>query len=287
MKMHCDITVITPSFNMLPYLLCAAASIADQSHPGVEHLVMDGASTDGTVAWLDRAPFSHMNSVSEPDLGMYDALNKGLKIAHGDILAYLNCDEQYLPGTLEFVAHYFRDHPDVDILFGDTLLIRPDGSIIAFRKGYQPRWYYILTSHLYVLSCTMFFRRRIIEEGFFFDTHYRAAGDAQFVVRLLRHGYKARHIRRYFSAFTMTGKNLSAHTLASAEQKELWRGAPLFLRVCKPLINVIRLIEKFLSRAYFQGGPIEYALYPYNQNPSEKQRTPFRAEKVSSRWRFM
>ncbi len=283
-----SISIITPSYNMLEYLKRCSASIAIPATKNVEHIVMDGDSNDGTKEWLASKPFHHMQGISEPDEGMYDALNKGLKRAQGDILAYLNCDEQYLPGTLEFVMEYFNAHPEVDMIFADALLTRPDGSLIAFRKGYQPRWQFILASHLYVLSCTMFFRRRIIEDGFFFDTNYKAAGDADFVVRVLQNGYKIKHINRFFSVFTMTGNNLSTDERALKEQRELILKAPAYVRIGKPLINILRLTEKLFSGAYFQGGTINYEIFPMTESdPKEKpQRKPFSVAKASSRWKF-
>lgn len=284
------ISIITPSYNMLEYLKRCAASIDPVSGPTipVQHIVMDGNSSDGTAEWLAAKPYAHMHGVSEPDNGMYNAINKGLKIADGDILAYLNCDEQYLPGTLDYVAAYFEAHPEIDLIFGDALLTRPDGSLIAFRKGYQPRWQFILSSHLYVLSCTMFFRRRIIEDGFFFDTTFRAVGDADFVVRLLQHGYKTKHIKRYFSAFTMTGNNLSTDEKAIKELNELILKAPSYVRIIKPLLNGLRLTEKLLSGAYFQGGVIDYEIFPMTESqPKENpQRKKFSVTKASSRWKF-
>lgn len=274
------ISIITPSFNMLSYLQRAAASIADQSSAGFEHIVVDGASGDGTVEWLERQPYEHMSFISEKDNGMYDALNKGLKRVKGDIVAYLNCDEQYLPGTFELVNDYFQHHPEVDVLFGNLLLIRPNGTLVAFRKGYQPRWPYILVSHLYVLSCTMFFRRKVVEDGNIFDTRYKAVADAHFVVNLLRRGYTARHVNHYFSAFTITGKNLSIDDRALAEQKDLLNHAPAYIRVLKPLVNLMRLGEKCLSGAYFQGDPIRYSVY------TGSKRESFEMKKASSKWSF-
>ena len=134
-----DISIITPSYNMLPYLKCCAASIADQKGVCVDHIVIDANSIDGTQEWL--AGQSKIRFISELDNGMYDAINKGLKYAKGDILAYLNCDEQYLPGTLAFVMEYFVSHPDVDVLFGDFLVVNSDGSLVSYRKAFQPRWY--------------------------------------------------------------------------------------------------------------------------------------------------
>ena len=214
---------------------------------------------------------------------MYDAINKGLKQANGNILAYLNCDEQYLPGTLAFVKDYFTRNPDVDMIFADLILIRPNGALVAFRKGYQPRWYYILTSHLYVLSCTMFFRRRIIEQGFFFDTGYRAAGDAEFVVRVLRSGFNAKHVKRYFAAFTMTGTNLSVDPEAIKERKRLSASAPLYIKISKWLLNGTRLLEKFFSGAYFLGKSLQYAVYVEGMNGARKS---FSVNKASFRWKF-
>ena len=280
-KDNFDISVITPSYNMLPYLQRCAASVADQQGERFEHIVIDGESTDRTGPWL--ATQEHIKSISEKDNGMYDAINKGLKLAKGNILAYLNCDEQYLPGTLVFVKDYFTRNPDVDMIFGDLLLIRPDGSIVAYRKGYQPRWSYILTSHLYVLSCTMFFRRRIIEEGIFFDTRFRAAGDAEFVVRVLRSGFNTKHIKHYFAAFTMTGENLSVDPEAIKERKQLSASAPFHIKINKWLLNGARLMEKFFSGAYFQGKPLEYSVYVEDMN---NQRKTFCVNKASFRWRF-
>lgn len=280
MKDNFDISVITPSYNMLLYLERCAASLADQEGGRFEHIVMDGDSNDGSVEWLAKQKY--IKSISEKDNGMYDAVNKGFKLAKGNILAYLNCDEQYLPGTLTFVKDYFERNPDVEIIFGDVLLTRPDGSLIAYRKGYQPRWFYILSSHLYVLSSAMFFRRKIVDDGFFFDTRYRTAGDADFLVRLLRSRYNSVHIRKYFSVFTMTGKNLGSNACAIAEKKELLRSAPFYIRIGKPIINAVRLGEKFLSGAYFQKFPLEYSIYISGK---EKKRKTFRTNKASFRWR--
>jgi glycosyltransferase involved in cell wall biosynthesis len=281
MKENFDISVITPSYNMLPFLQRCVASVADQEGGRFEHIVIDGGSTDGSGEWLAKQ--DQTSSTSEKDNGMYDAINKGLKLAKGNILAYLNCDEQYLPGTLAYVKDYFTRNPDVDMIFADLLLIRPDGSLLAYRKGFQPRWFYILTSHLYVLSCTMFFRKRIIEEGFFFDIHYRAVGDAEFVVRVLRSGFKARHIKCYFAAFTMTGKNLSVDPEAIKERKRLSASAPFYIKINKWLLNGTRLMEKFFSGAYFQEKPLEYSVYVEGMN---EERKSFSVNKASFRWRF-
>jgi glycosyltransferase involved in cell wall biosynthesis len=305
--------IVTPSFNQIDWLRLCISSVADQATASppcsnttnlsskisplvVHHHVQDGASTDGTKAFLyeyasrikkNRENIGqgdyHFSFESSPDFGMYDAINKGWKYAGSDvdIFAYLNCDEQYLQGTLEFVQNYLIKRPEVDILFGDTLLIRPNGSLLAYRKGYQPRWYYILASHLYILSCTMFFREKIIADGYNFDMQLKYIGDADFVIRLIKAGYHAARARRYLSAFTMTGENMSASQNARFEYEQVLSATPRSFRALRFPINICRLGEKFLSGAYFQKMPIRYAVFTYN---NVSNRTEFLFRKATSRW---
>src|SRR5215475_7699056 len=111
-----DVSVVTPSLNMVNYLARCVASVADQEGVRAEHLVMDGVSRDGTVEWLAALPW--LVSEVRRDNGMYDAVNHGFRKARGRIVAHLNCDEQYLPATLSAVVRYFDTHPEVDVLFG-------------------------------------------------------------------------------------------------------------------------------------------------------------------------
>jgi len=274
------ISVVTPSRNMLAYLRRAAASVADQEGVDVEHVVMDACSTDGTVEWLGSQPSLLWSS--EPDGGMYDAINKGIARSTGDVVAYLNCDEQYLPSTLARVAERFTDEPELDILFGGALLIRPDGSLIAYRKAYPPRWRQIAVSHLYVLSCTMFFRRRLVQRGHVFDASYRAIADGAFVVECLRAGARAAVSPSYHSAFTMTGDNLGAGEVTAREAARFRSTLPLSVRAMTLPLNALRLAEKALSGAYHQRFPLTYRVY-VGDDPSE--RTTFTAHHASFRWR--
>lgn len=274
------ISVVTPSRNMLAYLRRAAASVADQEGVDVEHLVMDACSTDGTVDWLAAQPSILWSS--EPDAGMYDAINKGIARSTGDVLAYLNCDEQYLPSTLVRVAQRFAREPELDMIFGGALLIRPDGSLIAYRKAYQPRWRQIATAHLYVLSCTMFFRRRLVDQGHLFDASYRAIADGTFVVECLRAGARAAVNPFYHSAFTMTGDNLGAGEVTAREAARFRGTLPLSVRALAVPLNGLRLAEKALSGAYHERFPLTYQVYVGDDVSS---RATITAQSASFRWR--
>jgi len=254
-----DFSIVTPSFNGLSYLKLCSASIADQQGASFEHIVVDGGSSDGTSEWLKTQ--NRIKSVSEKDEGMYDAINKGVKMASGSIIAYLNCDEQYLPETLTYVKDFFEQHPEASVVFGDALLVRPNGSLIGHRKSYSPKLPYILSSHLYILSCTMFFRRQVFDDGNFFDKQFRDLGDTAFVVRLLQRRYRFLHFKKYLSVFTMTGSNMSIGRNALLEQQRMRSETPRWIRTLAHPLNIARLTEKALSRAYWQKYPIHYDIY--------------------------
>ncbi|TAN38941.1 MAG: glycosyltransferase [Verrucomicrobia bacterium] len=250
------ISVITPSYKQATWLRRALASVADQTGAEVEHIIQDACSGTEVVDVCQSYP--HVRLFQERDGGMYDAINKGWSRASGDILCWLNCDEQYLPGALAKVAQVFETNPDMDIIFGDVLLIRPDGLLIAYRKSMPLRWPYVLAAHLYVPSCAMFFRRRFFDEGFRFDPQWRAAGDADLVVRLLRAGYCSHHMRAYLACFTQTGANLGATVRATQERRQLLAHAPRWVWLGRPVLHSLRWLEKGLQGCYRQRTPIEY-----------------------------
>ncbi len=276
--MNLKLSVITPSYNSLRYLKLCVSSVASQE-VAAEHIVVDGGSSDGTVEWLEA--HHELQFISERDQGMYDAINKGLIRSTGDVVGYLNCDEQYLAGTLAYVKAFFEANADVDIISGNALLVDDAGQLLAFRKGHVMRWPYIFSSHLYVLTCSIFFRRRILEDGFEFDKSWRAVGDIDFAIRVLRRGYKAAHCNKFFSVFTMTGENLGNTELATKELVQLKKQAPLYIRLGAPLLNLFRYAEKVINRNYFEKMPIRYEIFVDGDSSG---RRAFSSAKSSFRW---
>jgi glycosyltransferase involved in cell wall biosynthesis len=266
---------------MLNYLKRCVASVADQEGVRTEHLVMDGGSRDGTVEWLKMQP--SLVSEVRGDNGMYDAVNRGFRRARGEIIAHLNCDEQYLPGTLETVVKYFDRQPKVDLLFGDTLTVRPDGSLVAYRKTVCPIWPVLSLPPLYVPTAATFFRRRLVEDGMLYDDSYKDIADLAWVVRLVREGYRLAHVRQYFATFTMTGSNRSQ--VVPTIEYEIMRfleSVPWWIRRFRHQWRLVGWVEKLLEGCYFQATPLQYAIYSPGLTVG---RTVFVAEKVSFRWR--
>jgi glycosyltransferase involved in cell wall biosynthesis len=251
-------SIVTPSFRSSSWLKLCLASVADQKVE-LEHIVQDAGSDDGTLEWLPQD--SRAKVFVEKDSGMYDAINRGLRRARGDILAYLNCDEQYLPGALSVVRSFFEDHPDLDVVFGDIVMISPQGDYLYHRKVQTPLKYHTWTCQLSTLSCAMFFRRRVVfEKEFFFEPHLRDAGDGEWMVRLLKNNTKMGALGHFTSAFTCTGNNMSAGANATRERRELVASAPAWARSVKPAIILHHRFRRLCGGMYFQR-PFSYEIF--------------------------
>src|SRR3954470_23928254 len=123
--MGMKVSIVTPSFRSSGWLKLCVESVADQAGVEVEHIVQDSKSDDGTQDWLPQD--TRVKACIEKDSGMYDAVNRGWKKATGEIMAYLNCDEQYLPGALAAVEKTFSSNPETDVVFADTLVLNKNG----------------------------------------------------------------------------------------------------------------------------------------------------------------
>lgn len=256
--MNRKISIVTPSYNMLDYLEKCSKSIADQeiNH---EHIVIDGQSTDGTVEWLENQ--SNIISIIGKDNGMYDALNKGLSQANGDIIGHLNCDEQYLPGTLHLISDYFKENEDIDIIYGDFITINTDGEINSFKKSIPFRKYYVLNSNLYIGTCALFYRRNIFDNSNYFDINYKSSGDKEFLIRLHELGYKSLCINKLLSAFTVTGGNLSKQSNYKNEDTKIIEQYSKLPSFAATLMLFGKKIEKMIYGAYKKNRKVEYSIY--------------------------
>ena len=261
------ISVITPSFRSSNWLKLCIASVADQGVE-VEHIVQDAESDDGTLDWLPNDP--RVRAFVEKDRGMYDAVNRGLKRSSGEILAYLNCDEQYLPGALRAVEQFFHENSEVDILFGNVVMVDAEGDYLSHRKMQTPLKYHTWVCHLSTLTCATFFRRRVIfDHGFLFDPGLRDVGDGEWMVRMLRRGIKMAALGQFTSAFTRTGVNMSIGPNAQRENRKLFETAPLLARKLRPLIILHHRFRRLLGGMYLQK-PFSYSIYT-QRRPESRQ----------------
>ncbi len=178
------ITVITVAYNSEATIGKTLESVANQTYSDVEHLVIDGASNDRTVEVIKA--FSTLTTciISEPDKGIYDAMNKGLALATGDVVCFLNSDDAYIdPQVLSRVASEMRQH-DLDALFGDVIFFNPSKPEKTLRRYRSDRFcpnrlaYGLMPAHP-----ALFMKKSIYQSLGGFRTHFRIAGDFDFVAR--------------------------------------------------------------------------------------------------------
>jgi glycosyltransferase involved in cell wall biosynthesis len=186
--MSVQITIVTAVFNRVHTVRGAIDSVQSQTHENVQHVVVDGASGDGTLALLKACISSEAVLVSEPDKGIYDALNKGLALATGDVVGVMHSDDFFADErVLGDVANAFAD-PNVDAVYGDLEYVaaaNPSHVVRHWRAGpYLPdrlAWGW-MPPHP-----TLFVRRELIERWGGYDTRYRIAADYDWMLRYLGH----------------------------------------------------------------------------------------------------
>ena len=280
-----DFTIVTPSFRQLDYLACCIASVADQEGVNVEHIIQDGGTAGFAEfahqiekKWPNRLGYRR-TMISEKDDGMYDAINRGLRKGSGAICAYLNCDEQYLPGALEKVWKLFLEKPGIDVALGDVLVVNSTGGAICHRKMVKPGLAHTWTCHFAALTAGIFFRRQLVEEGILFDTRYRAAADAEWFVRVLRIGKKVRCLQKTTSTFMEDGANLGLSSVAKEERARLDASAPAILRVLRPAWVWGHRFRRLLRGAY-GAEDVDYQIYVSGKDP----RKAFSESKLRTTW---
>ena len=272
-------SIITPSFRNSNWLKLCIASVADQQGVTLEHLVQDACSDDGTQDWLphDR----RVTAFIEKDSGMYDAVNRGWRRATGDILAYLNCDEQYLPGALAAVQKFFEENPTVEVCLAGAIVTDADGKYICHRHALVPHplgvWF-----RFNALTSSIFIRRKVIHErGIYFDPQWRALGDFFWVLELMKQQVPMAVCDIITSTFADTGDNLSFATVAVKENAAKVALTPRAARWLRPLLIGQHRLKRLLA-GHFSVKPMSYAIYT---SASPARRVGFDAPQPTGVWR--
>ena len=156
-----SVTIVTPSYNQGRFIRETIESVLSQDYPRLEHVVVDGGSTDETISIL-KSYGQQLTWVSEPDRGQAHAINKGWKLARGEILAWLNSDDMYLPGAVSKAVNYLVNHPQVGMVYGEGYHIAESGTVI----GRFPTESFIaerLKETCFIFQPAAFMRRSVIE----------------------------------------------------------------------------------------------------------------------------
>jgi glycosyltransferase involved in cell wall biosynthesis len=212
------ISVVTVVFNGEAHLEETIVSVLRQDYDNIEYLIVDGGSTDGTLDILEKYADRIDYWVSEPDGGIYDAMNKGLKLAGGELIGLLNADDFYQPGALEKVAESYRKEGVQGIYYGDNFVLQED-------LGLKYRFRATLRYWLGMPMChqAMFVHRDVYAKLGGYSTSYRFAGDYDFLLRAVAANTGFVHVSRYLVSYRNTGLTSAHYTSSLAEAKRINR----------------------------------------------------------------
>jgi len=214
-----SISIVTPVFNSVRYLPATLHSVAALT-VAHEHIVVDGGSTDGTVALLESRDDPSLIWVSERDRGQTDAVNKAFHRAAGELVGWLNGDDEYVPEVVDRAVAHLLAHPEVDAVFGSMTITDEHG--IA-RREYRPAdfsWRRYLYLGDYVPTPTIIFRRRLLETVGFLDERYVDAADYDFYLRLLRQA-RVERLREPFVRFRYHPESKTARDAFRGQREAL------------------------------------------------------------------
>ena len=265
-----SISIVTPSFNQATFLNDALSSVRHQDYRCLEHIVMDGGSSDNSADILKRHSetpgWEHLQWTSEPDRGQSDALNKGFTRARGEIIGWLNSDDRYRDNCFAAVAKAFQDNPNIDILYGDSTWIDLEGTVFQLRREIEfSRFILLYHRVLYIPTTSTFFRRRVFDEGNLLDEKLHYAMDFEFLVRLASRGYQFKHLSSFLGDFRFQPDSKSSqmsHRQLEEVNEVMQRYSPLstqvhaaFLRkagfmLLRSSAATLRYMQKF-SRGYY------------------------------------
>lgn len=282
MKLH-QIDILTPTYNQPEFLPCCVQSVYQNTHElrkdvAITHYIQNGGDTLSIVE-VNQQNYQ-LDLCQQEDQGMYDALNTAFARSSGEIVGHLNSDEQYLPGTLNYVYSYFQNHPKADVVFGGVTVVRPTGEYVCTRKAMPPTLLHTSLHHLSTFTASCFYRRASLEQlSTFFDSSFRSAADADLICRMILNGFEFHSVEKQFALFVDSGENLALHPESKKEQKRIHQYTPAYLRSFKPLVKTAHRFRKLTHGAY-QLTPYEYPFIS-----PEKSVKKFKVEKPTGLWK--
>lgn len=247
-----SISVITVCFNASTSIRACVESVINQS-VDFEHIVIDGKSTDNTLAVLDEYRADpRLRIISEPDKGIYDAMNKGIRLARGEFIGFLNADDQYAtPNALSRVIDAFSD-PATDSCYGDLIYVdqtNPQKIVRYWRSGsYSPRGFYFgwMPPHP-----TFYAKRSVYEQHGAFNTALGSAADYEIMLRFLyKHGISTKYIPEVLVAMKTGGisnRSIRNRIQANRMDRQAWEVNGLkpypFTLVAKPMRKIVQFFS--------------------------------------------
>lgn len=223
-KDYPKISIVTPSYNQAQYLEETILSVLGQMYPNLEYIIIDGGSTDGSADIIKKYDSALKYWVSEPDGGQSDAINKGFSVASGDILAWINSDDMYMPGVLFLIADCFQNEK-TDLLYGNCIHFRQDGNKVD-SKGSNVERAPIgkLTMNDFIIQPSTFWRRRVWEKVGLLNNQMHYAFDWEWFIRVYKSEFTFCFLKKPLSMYRIH----DAHKSHNGGDKRLLEIADLY-----------------------------------------------------------
>jgi glycosyltransferase involved in cell wall biosynthesis/uncharacterized coiled-coil protein SlyX len=214
------LSIVTPSYNQADYLERTIQSVINQTYPNFEYVVQDGGSQDGSKEILEKYSDKLTYWESRPDAGQAQAINLGFEKTTGEIMAYLNSDDVYLPGAIQYVMNFFEKHPNVDVVYGHRIIINEEDQEIGIwvlPRHHRKTLYYAD----YVPQETLFWRRRIWDRVGGIDESFRFAMDWDLLLRFQDVGANIVRLPRFLAAFRVHQSQKTSHQIYDIGLQEM------------------------------------------------------------------
>jgi glycosyltransferase involved in cell wall biosynthesis len=229
------ISIVTPSLNQGRFIEQCISGVLYQDYPNFEHVIVDGASNDETISILKKYP--HIRWISEPDTGMSEALNKGIRLTTGSIITECNADDYFLPGAFKLAIELIRKNPSVSVIYGDYRIINAEGKPIRVRREIDFDLFILKYLHIcYIPIPGAIWRKEVHAEGFWFNEKLHYAMDAEFFLRLALAGYSFRHVPALLADYRVHVEAKSADKRQKEEHERIYRSLSPLLRRSSPLL---------------------------------------------------
>lgn len=215
------ITIVTPSFNQAAFLDRTILSVLDQSYPNLEYIIVDGGSTDGSVDIIRKYSDKLAWWVSEPDCGQTDAINKGLRRASGEWVAWQNSDDIYYPGTFHDMITAANSRAEVGLIIGDMMLIDEHDRPLRDIRYVTPSYNAMRAEGMLVANQAAFWRRSVQETIGLLDETFDYSFDYEWFLRLTRYTGSV-HVSKIWGALRLHGETKSSRR-AQLFQEENFR----------------------------------------------------------------
>lgn len=219
-----EISVITPSYQQAEFLEDNIQSVKSQCGPSIEHVVVDGGSTDGSVELLQEYENDYrLRWISEPDDGQSDAINKGIKMADGEWFIWVNSDDYLLEGATERFYRARKENPRSDVIYGDQLIVDVDGNTVGRKYNTRPSKFTHKYYYQFAGNHSTYFHRNVFDTVGTLNTDYDFAMDTEFFWRLLQSDLELTSVSEFFATRRLHEKAKTTGTPSPEQIAEINR----------------------------------------------------------------